>query len=181
MPALLARFARALWSCTRSGSLVGSSPADAAKMVRKGGVALGVVGVLLLVLRGSFGLAGALAERPVAGWRPRGRAIRSPARSGRRVSGRKARRVSTARSATIEMRLDLDTGAMSGVGVRRPLQGRALASLDRPECLGSTLCERDDPEGAALLETYLDRRFPSWREADEGQTQPRRAAAALAR
>jgi hypothetical protein len=85
--------------------------------------------------------------------------------------------VSAARSATIEMRLDLDTGAISGSVLAGPYQGRALASLDRPECLRLLeICERDDPEGARLLETYLDRRFSGWREADEGQTQARRSA-----
>jgi hypothetical protein len=80
------------------------------------------------------------------------------------------------------MKLDLDTGAISGSVLAGPYQGRALASLDRPECLRLLeICERDDPEGARLLETYLDRRFSGWREADESETQARRALAGLAR
>jgi hypothetical protein len=152
------------------------SPADAARLFRKGRVAVGVLGVLLLVLRGQFGLAGALAS-VLLGLAAKGQA--HPFASAFRAAGfgPKAARVSAARSATIEMRLDLDTGAISGSVVAGPYQGRALASLDRPECLRLLeICERDDPEGARLLETYLDRRFSGWREADESETQARRSA-----
>jgi hypothetical protein len=52
---------------------------------------------------------------------------------------------------------------------------RALSSLDRTECLRPLeICERDDSEGARLSESYFDRRFSGWREADEGEPQSRR-------
>jgi DnaJ-domain-containing protein 1 len=35
----------------------------------------------------------------------------------------------------------------------------------------------DDPDGARLLEAYLDRRFAGWREADQGERQGRRGGA----
>ena len=38
------------------------TPADAAKLVRKGGVALGIAGFALTALRGRFGILGALAS-----------------------------------------------------------------------------------------------------------------------
>jgi len=151
-------------------------PADAARLVQKGGVALGILGMLLLVLRGRFGLAGALASA-LFGIAAKRQA--HPFASAFRAAGfgPKAARVSAARSATIEVRLDLDTGAIGGSVIAGPYQGRSLASLDRPECLRLLeICERDDPEGARLLETYLDRRFPSWRETDESETQRRRSA-----
>jgi hypothetical protein len=153
-------------------------PADAARLARKGGVALGVLGMLLLLLRGRFGLAGALAS-VIFGMAARRQA--NPFAGAFRAAGfgPKAARVSTARSATIEMRLDLDTGAVGGSVLAGPFHGRLLDSFDRPECLRLLeTCERDDPEGARLLETYLDRRFTGWREADEGQTQSRRSAGA---
>ncbi len=152
------------------------SPADAARLVRKGGVALGLVSVLLLVLRGSFGLAGTLASLLAGlglrnGVNPFANAFQAAG------FGRKAARVSLARSATIEMRLDLDSGAMSGSVIGGPFQGSELASLARPDSLKLLeICRRDDPEGATLLETYLDRRFAGWREADEGEPQGRRDA-----
>ena len=150
------------------------SPADAAKIARKGGVAIGVLGIVLLALRGSFGIAGAILAA-VLGAKGAGNPFAN-AFSGAGFRSQ-APRVSTVRSATIEMRLDLDSGAMSGVALAGPYQGRALDSLARPDCLNLyRSCVRDDPEGATLLETYLDRRFAGWRDADEGQSEPRGGA-----
>jgi hypothetical protein len=148
-------------------------PADAARLARRGGSAIGWLGVLLMLLRGRFGLAGALASLLLGGAARMGG---QPFAGAFRAAGfgPKAARVSAARSATIDMRLDLDTGAIEGFVFAGPFQGRALASLDRPECLRlREICRRDDPEGERLLEIYLDRRFAGWREADEGQTQGR--------
>ena len=143
------------------------SPADAAKIARKGGVAIGVLGLVALALRGGFGLAGAILAA-VLGAKGAGSPFAN-AFSGAGF-GSQAPRVSTVRSATIEMRLDLDSGAMSGVALAGPYQGRALDSLARPDCLNLyRSCVRDDPEGATLLETYLDRRFAGWRQAYQGQ------------
>jgi hypothetical protein len=145
------------------------SPADAAKIARKGGVALGVLGLVLLALRGSFGLVGAILAT-VLGAKGAGHPFANA--FGGAGFGSRAPRVSTVRSATIEMRLDLESGAMSGVALAGPYQGRALESLARPDCLNLyRSCLRDDPEGATLLETYLDRRFAVWRDADESQSE----------
>jgi hypothetical protein len=152
------------------------TPADAARIVRKGGFALGLIGMLLLLLRGSFGIFGAIASLAFGAAAKRGT---NPFAQGFRAAGFGANRarVSTARSATIEMRLDLDTGAMSGAVIAGPYQGRELDSLARPDCLRLfEISGRDDPEGATLLETYLDRRFAGWREADQGQSEPRGSA-----
>ena len=41
--------------------------------------------------------------------------------------------------------------------------------MTRTECLEVyAYCRSDDPEGAALLEAYLDRRFTAWRQAQQG-------------
>jgi len=176
MPALLAGLLALFLILSAIKQFGRLSPADAARLFRRGRTAVGILGVLLLALRGQFGLAGALAS-VLLGLAAKRQA--HPFASAFRAAGfgPKAARVSAARSATIEMRLDLDTGAINGSVLAGPYQGRALASLDRPECLRLLeICERDDPEGARLLETYLDRRFSGWREADEGQTQARRSA-----
>ena len=177
MPALLAGLLALFLILSAIKQFGRLRPADAARLVRKGRVALGVLGVVLLVVRGQFGLAGALASVLLGFAAARGQG--HPFAGAFRAAGfgPKAARVSAARSATIEMRLDLDTGAISGSVFAGPYQGRALSSLDRPECLRLLeICERDDPEGARLLETYLDRRFSGWREADEGESQARRSA-----
>ena len=152
------------------------SPAAAAKIARKGGAALGLLGVVLFVLRGSFGLASILASLALG---LAGRNKASPFSAAFRAAGQGARagRISTARSATIEMRLDHDSGALNGSVLAGRFQGRALDTLARPDCLDLyATCRRDDPEGASLLETYLDRRFAGWRDADESQGEARRRA-----
>ena len=59
---------------------------------------------------------------------------------------------------------------MSGRVLAGPLRGRELDALTRADCLALySDCQREDPDGARLLETYLDRRFAGWRQADEGQ------------
>lgn len=78
-------------------------------------------------------------------------------------------RVSRIRSATLEMTLDLRSGQMAGMVIAGPQAGRALADMTRAECLAVyENCLVEDPEGARLLEAYLDRRFAGWRHAGEG-------------
>jgi hypothetical protein len=147
--------------------------AAAARIVRHGGGVIGMIGALLLLLRGRVSLAAAVAGMVAsfAGWRTPG-AGSSPFRD----AGRGARpgRASSARSAMIEMRLDLDTGAIAGSVLGGSYAGRTLETLSRPELINLRQeLERDDPEGVNLLEAYLDRRFAGWREADQGESQGR--------
>lgn len=82
--------------------------------------------------------------------------------------------VSRVRSAMIEMELDHATGAMSGTILAGAQEGRSLDTLARPACEDLyRQCLTDDPEGARLLEAYLDRRFPGWRQAGEGEADAR--------
>ena len=85
---------------------------------------------------------------------------------------------SRVRSAMIEMELDHATGAMSGTVLAGPMEGKTLDSLTRPACEDVYRhCLSDDPDGARLLEAYLDRRFPGWRQAGEGEGDTRRSGA----
>lgn len=80
-----------------------------------------------------------------------------------------APKVSRLRSAMIEMELDLTSGALQGVVLAGLFEGRRLMDLTRPDCEALyRTCLSDDPEGARLLEAYLDRRFAGWRAAGEG-------------
>ena len=150
------------------------SPASAAAMVRKGGAAVVLIFAGLLLLRGNLAgaatLAAVAASLGLFGGRGRLASVLGAAGFGPRRG-----RVATARSAMIEMRLDQDTGAVTGAVLAGAQQGRDLDLLTRSECLALYEdCRRDDPEGARLLETYLDRRFAGWRQADEGQGEERR-------
>ena len=71
---------------------------------------------------------------------------------------------STVRSAWFEMRLDHDSGAMQGQVLRGEFDGRSLADLDEPALLRLAASVGGDGDSASLLEAYLDRRIPGWRE-----------------
>ena len=140
--------------------------ATVARLVRHGGGVLGLFGAGLLLLRGRVGIASAIAGMAAtfAGWRV------TPSGCTGAGAGARRGRASTARSAMIEMRLDHDSGVMSGEVLAGAHAGKALEALS-PLDLLSLRAElaRDDPDGVSLLEAYLDRRFPGWRKADEGQ------------
>jgi hypothetical protein len=150
------------------------SPASAAAAVRNAGAVAVFVIAGFLLLRGNFAGAATLAAVATS--------LGLVGRRGRLASvlgavgfGPRPGRVTTARSAMIEMRLDQDTGVMSGTVLAGAQRGRELDMLTRGECLALYEdCRRDDPEGARLLETYLDRRFAGWRQTDEGQSEERR-------
>ncbi len=147
--------------------------AAAARLVRHGGGVVGMLGALLLLLRGRVGLATAVASMVAnfAGWRTRGAGGPRFRNTG---PGARPGRASAACSAMIEMRLDHDTGVMTGSVLAGGYAGRALETLSRPELLGLRQeLARDDPDGVKLLEAYLDRRFAGWREADQGESQGR--------
>jgi hypothetical protein len=149
--------------------------AAVARAVRQGGGVLGLVAAALLLLRGRIGMAAVVAGMAAsfAGWRAFGPAWTS-FRTASMGAGARPGRISTARSAMIEMRLDHDSGVMSGAVLAGAFSGRPLENLARPDLL--TLRDelaRDDPDGLSLLEAYLDRRFAGWREANEGEGQRR--------
>ncbi len=81
---------------------------------------------------------------------------------------------SRVRSRLIEMTLVHDTGAMDGSVLAGAFAGQQLGSLDEARLRKLlTECQASDLDGARLLEAYLDRRFPHWREDTQGEEQPR--------
>lgn len=89
------------------------------------------------------------------GWRAR-RAFSRPSPEGE---------ASGVETATLEMRLDLGSGAMSGRVRRGAHAGRELSEMTRGELLTLMAdCAANDPESVALLEAWLDRTEPGWRE-----------------
>ncbi|MEM7042243.1 MAG: DnaJ domain-containing protein [Pseudomonadota bacterium] len=65
----------------------------------------------------------------------------------------------------LAMQLDHRTGDLDGEVLQGPFAGRSLASLGLQDLLSLLLdCQRDDPRAVPLLETYLDRRHPEWRQ-----------------
>ncbi|CAL78286.1 conserved hypothetical protein, containing N-terminal fragment of heat shock protein DnaJ; putative membrane protein [Bradyrhizobium sp. ORS 278] len=73
---------------------------------------------------------------------------------------------SRVRSQFIEMMLDHDSGQVDGRFVAGPNAGRSLGEFDLPQL--AAMLPNLDAESVSLLETYLDRRFPAWRQHAQG-------------
>jgi hypothetical protein len=73
---------------------------------------------------------------------------------------------SRVRTASLEMELDHDSGALRGRVLAGRHQGAALDDLDVPTLI--TLLSEIDEDSIPLLAAYLDRRQPRWREHAPG-------------
>ena len=92
---------------------------------------------------------------------------------GQRSSGQSSR----VRSAFLDMSLDHDSGELSGTILAGEYAGRSLGEFDLTQLLA--MMPAFDAESVALLESYLDRRFPAWRQnaQSNGAGGQRRASA----
>lgn len=131
-----------------------TAPGDLARQLyMTGGVALMMIGVALAFVR-QFALAIPVAMAGLMLFR-RHRAIRQVGGSGQS---------STVRSAGLEMHLDHDTGAMDGQVLAGRHEGKRLSGLNLSELREVSDDVRGDPESLRLLEGYLDRAHPGWRD-----------------
>lgn len=132
-----------------------ASPAQIATILRSAGPLLIILAGTILSLTGRVGV-GAPLIMLAAAWYRR---IRRQS-SLQRPPGQK----SVVRSAWLEMELDHDTGELDGLVLAGKFNGRLLSEMSEDELriLASEL--EGDRESADLLETYLDRRMPGWRE-----------------
>ena len=158
--------------------LVRTDPQDLIKLGRTAGGIVALAGAAFLGWRGLIFAAVPLGVTGLSllGWLPGGmRAYWLPAGMrgywslGQKSSGQ----VSRVRSNFVEMSLDHDTGAMTGVIVAGRLKGTSLDAVEL-SVLVSLLAEFDE-ESRNLLAAYLDRRHPRWREdVDDGAASGRR-------
>jgi hypothetical protein len=86
----------------------------------------------------------------------------------------------------LRMRLDHDSGAMNGTVLKGRFAGRRLDELDEAELMEFWReCRVADEPAARLMETYLDRLRPDWREGGatggDGNAPPSRAPDAMTR
>ena len=123
---------------------------QAAQLTKPMPVFIAFAAFLLLVFGHRFGL-------PIRSWVVTG----EPFGTKRKSPGQK----SGVRTATLEMVLDHDSGRMEGRCLKGRFTGRALSSLVESE-LFQLLDELQytDPQGAVLVEAYLDRRCEGWRD-----------------
>ncbi|WP_299544205.1 DnaJ domain-containing protein [uncultured Roseibium sp.] len=141
-------------------SFVQANPADLARKVRRSG------GILLLVLGGIFMLTGRfMFAIPLIGF---GLSLLGVAGLGgltgtykpNKASGQRSR----VRTAMVEMELDHDTGAMTGIVLAGGFQGRTLDDLSEQDLHSFWLECAQDEQSRKLVEAYLDRRLAGWRE-----------------
>ncbi len=154
--------------------------------VRKVGAwALAGLGAVLLVLllvsgRGGQAIWTLVFLAPV-GWRIL-QGWRNARQFARRAETGGAGEESAVETATLAMRLDHATGQMSGRVLRGVHQGRELAELTLPDLLALIAdCRANDPESVPLIEAWLDRAAPEWREQDAYAEPPPTASGPMSR
>lgn len=132
-----------------------ADPKFLARMIwRFGPLSIGVIGALMTLIGqaaiGGIFFAGSAAAYGIA------RKMRDePQATGART---------IVRTAALEMELDFDTDALEGHVLAGTYEGRPLSTLGFAE-LEAMLSEfARDNDSVRLLETYLDRRFPAWRD-----------------
>ncbi len=149
-----------------------ANPAQLAQGVRAFAAAFGALASTGLLFAGRFGLAlitlaamiiaiRSMRQAPGAGFGGFG--------AGGRADPGRASEITTD---TLRMTLDHATGELDGEVLRGPFRGRPLSSLGLSDLFELVeQCRREDPQSVALLETYLDRREPEWREEAGAQAQ----------
>jgi hypothetical protein len=156
-----------------SNKFATANTAAMAKAIKIVGGILALGAAALLGLRGRFDMAVLLGGAGVwlLGWSQFGLpwgARRAQPRTGS---------VSRVRSALIEMELDHDSGTMNGSVLAGRRAGARLSDLGQAGLLELYQeCLAGDPDGVRLLEAYLDRRFPAWREDAERDSHTRPGA-----
>jgi hypothetical protein len=157
-----------------------ANPAVLARAVKIGG------GVLALAVAAFTGLKGELAVAiplgifgaGLLGWAPFG--MPGFGQIGGLFGGgggpRSNGQASRVRSRFFDMTLDHDTNSLTGTIVSGPHAGRALEDFDLPALLA--MFGELDAESVPLLESYLDRRFPAWRQNAQGDAAGRQRGTA---
>ncbi|MCE1235786.1 MAG: molecular chaperone DnaJ [Hyphomicrobiales bacterium] len=158
---------------------VSADPASLARLLRRAGAAALMAFAVIMLMTGrivvaiplfvfALTLAGSSAGDYAKWVRPflgRWGALFAPRGAGKAHS--------TVRSAALEMDLDPMSGVLSGRVLVGRFEGRELARLSIEELLALWREIGSDLESRSLLEAYMDRRVPLWREHAEGDAASR--------
>jgi hypothetical protein len=159
--------------------LLTSDPKILARMFRYAGVAALVLFGLFLAARGLEVLdlpLGAMILILLRGWSARGFAGFDRLRDWLKGAPHEPDS-STIETAWLRMTLDRSTGALGGDVLSGQFSGARLGELGLDQ-LSALLaeCELADPQSARLVETYLDRTHPGWRDRSGGPDESERKA-----
>lgn len=138
-------------------------------------VAIGIVAALVVFMAVTGRLAWAFMLLPaLLPWFLRLRALARTAKNFQRMAGAmggfgaaasRPGQSSEVRTRFLDMSLDHETGDLSGTVVEGPHAGRNLDELALAELVELlNQCVLEDSQSAQVLETYLDRNHPDWRE-----------------
>ncbi|MFL5268992.1 MAG: DnaJ domain-containing protein [Stellaceae bacterium] len=142
---------------------VNADPARLARGLKVTGIVIAVVAVATLAISGRL----AALLMPLAMLMPLLIRVRNVLDRYRPPTGGQS---STVATAFLRMTLDHDTGTMEGTILRGRFAGMRLAELGAADLLGLLReCRAEDEEGARLLEAYLDRAHPEWRDELAGE------------
>jgi hypothetical protein len=144
---------------------VNADPARLARNLKWTGIAIGAVVVLALILLPPVREFAALLL-PLAMSMPLLARLRRLFDRYRNPAGP---RTSEAHTDFLRMTLDLDTGSMSGTVLRGRFAGMRIEELALADLLALLReCRAEDEKAARLVEAYLDRLHPDWRQAMAG-------------
>jgi hypothetical protein len=142
---------------------VNADPARLARGLKVTGIVIAVVAVATLAISGRL----AVLLAPLAMLMPLLIRVRSLLDRYRPPAGGQT---STVATAFLRMTLDHDTGSMEGTILRGRFAGMRLDELGPADLLALLReCRAEDEEGARLLEAYLDRARPDWRDELAGE------------
>ncbi|HJY50829.1 MAG TPA: DnaJ domain-containing protein [Stellaceae bacterium] len=142
---------------------VNADPARLARGLKVTGIVVAVAAVATLAISGRL----AAILMPVAMLMPLLIRVRSLLDRYRPPA---AGQTSTVATAFLRMTLDHDTGSMEGTILRGRFAGMRLDELGAADLLALLReCRAEDEEGARLLEAYLERIHPQWREELAGE------------
>lgn len=182
MPTLIAGIVAVALIYVALNVVKGADPKWLAKVLRGGGGIVTLAAALFVGVKGELAVAIPLGifGAGLLGWSPFGAQLGSAWGNYGPSAWKSRGQQSQVRSQFIEMTLDHDTGALDGSITAGPEAGRVLGDFTLDELI--VLARGFDAESWALLESYLDRRFPAWRENAEhasagwGGGEDRRAA-----
>ncbi|MGD9616498.1 MAG: J domain-containing protein [Alphaproteobacteria bacterium] len=137
---------------------VNADPGTLARFAKWAAIVLAVAAVIALAVSGRLSLLLALA----AGLLPLLRRLHSVSGG---LRGPSPGATSEVETPYLRMSLDHDTGAMAGTVLRGHFAGFRLDELHRADLLALLReCRAADEEGARLVEAWLDRMDPEWRD-----------------
>src|SRR6202171_2948401 len=146
-----------------------ANPVVLARAIKIGGGVVALAGAAFTGIKGELAVAVPLGifGAGLLGWSPFGTGFGNiGAMFGGGSAQRSPGQASRVRSQFLDMNLDHDSGELSGQIVAGPHAGHSLDEFDLTQLIA--MMPGFDAESVSLLESYLDRRFPAWRQDAQG-------------